>query len=483
MKYFRLTGSTKSKLFEGLDEDVLPKTFLDAIAVARRLRVGYLWIDSLCIFQDSKSDWQAESSRMGDVYSGSFCNIAATAATNPAGGIFCQNLERRLTAAACIVKAKQSIFSRRKSCLLYNEGFWTQETDGLPLLTRGWVIQERILAPRTIHFTKCQVFWECSHTVACETFPRGLPLPVFATDVSLRWKQRLPFAITDLSPWWRRKEKIIKRPSELGQEEHDAPSTWKLFVEAYTRCELTKEWDKLPALAGIVKLMRPLFQCRYLAGLWEKNFLHQLLWYVSGSKSRRPTYRAPSWSWASVDGPIEYPDFWNDTNFVGVTLVDVQLKYVKLEGVPDDDTLEVSGGYIQVEAPLVLVRSLRCDSDYSTAHSKFNLNKAEIGGRTVSVSVNLDIETEDLGTFQHFLPLRRDWRGSVAGLLLRPAGRPKTGFQRLGRMDIRDSSDIRIVGDKKGRAGCSYCSKRVAYFPTQNERSGIKMNLTTIRII
>ena len=35
----------------------LPKTFLDAITVSKRLGIGYIWIDSLCIIQDSKKEY------------------------------------------------------------------------------------------------------------------------------------------------------------------------------------------------------------------------------------------------------------------------------------------------------------------------------------------------------------------------------------------------------------------------------------------
>lgn len=66
----------------------LPRTFEDAIAFARKLRIRYLWIDSLCIIQGDTEDWQMECSIMDKVYQNSFCNLAATVSIDSHGGLF-----------------------------------------------------------------------------------------------------------------------------------------------------------------------------------------------------------------------------------------------------------------------------------------------------------------------------------------------------------------------------------------------------------
>jgi hypothetical protein len=66
----------------------LPQTFKDAIRVAQALKIDYIWIDSLCIIQDSDIDWRRESSRMSEVYGNSYINIAASSATDPDQGCF-----------------------------------------------------------------------------------------------------------------------------------------------------------------------------------------------------------------------------------------------------------------------------------------------------------------------------------------------------------------------------------------------------------
>jgi hypothetical protein len=70
----------------------LPKTFLDAMSISRGLGIQYIWIDSLCIVQDSRDDWSYEAARMCDVYEGSYLSIAATDAPNADGGCFLESL-------------------------------------------------------------------------------------------------------------------------------------------------------------------------------------------------------------------------------------------------------------------------------------------------------------------------------------------------------------------------------------------------------
>lgn len=75
-----LTSKNVDKLVKEIEVGDLPKTFKDAIAFTRASRIGYLWIDSLCIIQDSEEDWHFESTSMASIYSNAWCNIAADGA-------------------------------------------------------------------------------------------------------------------------------------------------------------------------------------------------------------------------------------------------------------------------------------------------------------------------------------------------------------------------------------------------------------------
>jgi len=85
---YKLTSDTVCRLLAGLKISLLPRTFQRAIEVARFLDTKYLWIDSLCIMQKSKEDWERESAQMGKVYSNGLLNIAATSSTDGEGGLF-----------------------------------------------------------------------------------------------------------------------------------------------------------------------------------------------------------------------------------------------------------------------------------------------------------------------------------------------------------------------------------------------------------
>jgi hypothetical protein len=72
----------------GIAISSLPKTFQDAVLVANALSLRYLWIDSLCIIQDSEQDKATELPSMGDYYYGSAFNISADAAQDSREGLF-----------------------------------------------------------------------------------------------------------------------------------------------------------------------------------------------------------------------------------------------------------------------------------------------------------------------------------------------------------------------------------------------------------
>jgi len=75
-------------MLEGIALSDLPATFLEAIKLTRRLGIRCLWIDSLCIIQDSSEDWDTESVRMFDIYKNSYLNIGAAGALDADGGLF-----------------------------------------------------------------------------------------------------------------------------------------------------------------------------------------------------------------------------------------------------------------------------------------------------------------------------------------------------------------------------------------------------------
>jgi hypothetical protein len=161
---FSTTRQNLSCHINGMMLATLPRTFQDAIKVTRALGRKYLWIDSICIIQGEDGDFRHESKRMEDVYSGAYCVLAASCATDQRSGFLFPRVERGYVA----------LNSNRggNGGLLYIcsmiENFRGHVLKGA-LHKRGWVLQEHALARRTVFFTEHQTYWECGHGVRCET--------------------------------------------------------------------------------------------------------------------------------------------------------------------------------------------------------------------------------------------------------------------------------------------------------------------------
>ena len=154
-KRLNLTTETLATWMTRIPEEEMTRTFKDAIKVTRQLHVQYLWIDSLCIIQNSKADWLHESSLMGNVYKYSFCNIAATASADDHGGCFYDrdpvfDLPTRVNLADLEIGSpdeRPGTKERGQSdldglCDLYWNDQWIQDISDSPLFQRAWVQQE-----------------------------------------------------------------------------------------------------------------------------------------------------------------------------------------------------------------------------------------------------------------------------------------------------------------------------------------------------
>lgn len=163
--------TTTSKNIKAYQQSVpweaLPTTFRDAIIFTLELEVHHLWVDSLCIIQENAKDWEVESSRMADVYQNAYLTLAATAASNGSEGCFSvkrksvKEVQLHLKNGDCSIMVREKVKHwRARSTNVSMQPF--------PLLTRGWVLQERYLSPRTLHFCLQELVWECLGDLTCE---------------------------------------------------------------------------------------------------------------------------------------------------------------------------------------------------------------------------------------------------------------------------------------------------------------------------
>lgn len=151
---------------QAIASHLLSRIFSDSIVAARRLGLNYIWIDALCIVQDDTEDWRRESSLMGLVYTNAFCNFGASYANQ---GLFHSRLRSELPVVHV------NICWEGDAKPYYGFPYVVHaDLDDVPLLQRGWVLQERLLSPRSIYFGT-QLTWECLQLLASQIFPQGSP--------------------------------------------------------------------------------------------------------------------------------------------------------------------------------------------------------------------------------------------------------------------------------------------------------------------
>ena len=329
----KLTLHTQTSFKQGIPLASLPLTFQDAVDVTRKLGLRYLWIDSLCILQDSVEDWHKESAMMDKIYTHARVNIAATCAEDSSKGLY----RERDVAALNPPKIKLGkIGSTPKDYWIIDHAMWSTEIEDGPLNDRGWVIQERLLAARVLHFGKHQMVWECCEKASTEilcasTLPgRNHMAPTFKNLNST-----LPLATN---------------PQEGLQPSYPKAFwpyiLWSQIVEIYSTAKLSYSTDKLVAISGIAKVFGKRTNTSYHAGMWAGCLEYQLLWHVADSVSaQRPSvYRAPTWSWASIDGAVCQPGVWFEHTIIAkVESVSIQPSFEDPYGMVGQGCLRISG--------------------------------------------------------------------------------------------------------------------------------------------
>ncbi|KAF3010475.1 hypothetical protein E8E14_005725 [Neopestalotiopsis sp. 37M] len=296
------TKNLHERTTKGLDLLLLPQTFKDALVIAQWFQVRWLWIDSLCIMQDSVTDWEKESLMMHSVYKNALLNISADDAEDARSGCF------RSRHQLSVYPLQLGLAGAGRSGI---DWFWLtcdskslfERVLGAETASRAWIFQERQLSRRVLHFTSTEMIWECCARqarskqpyFACETFPDGAPLESAFMN---RPKFQSQSDLTD---------------SSLA----DLHDTWDMLCKSYSEKSLTKATDKAVAISGLAQE----FQARlpndsYVAGLWRSTLPQSLLWSSRDESARINVddFVAPSWSWLSIDGPIAVFEPYHSTH-------------------------------------------------------------------------------------------------------------------------------------------------------------------------
>lgn len=316
----------------GIDVSSLPQTFRDAIMVSRELGIQYLWIDSLCICQDDPADWERESAKMAQVYAHACFSIAATRSQSDTTGFLTPRAKRKHVALHTTVAFDKN---GKKEALegdiilfdmdvrhVVDRWKYVEQHDE-PLSKRAWAFQERNLSQRTFHFGTSQTSFECKMYFETED---GFRTPRVLFNVSKNEALEKIISSSSFRNSWR----------------------WEDIVEHYSHLQLSKDTDKLPALSGMARLFHEWRgDDEYVAGNWKKNLVQALCFRVRKGVATRPKrWRAPSWSWASIDGHLGFfrlGDAEDAEVLVIVKNVQVKIKGENAYGELEAGTLELDG--------------------------------------------------------------------------------------------------------------------------------------------
>ena len=304
----KLKNSTYMAMLDSIDEVRLTKTHQEALRVARNLGFRYVWIDALCIIQDNEKDWETESSRMTDVYGNAELTLAAGRVRESTRGFLEHQTISALKPYRMEYDPSTPPPASQSECYIslprsHNIG---------PLQERAWCFQKGILSRRSLVYGADQISLQCQQRVYWEDG--------HAEEVPANSDRRIVLGgpgiqIRDMAET---KEAVLLR--------------WYFMLIEYTGRNMFDPHDVFAALMGLAKAVQQSVRCRYLAGLWEDDMIKGLLWVGRCSvlpvglpekkyhplkrplerNTKKPhllgqlAIRAPSWSWASVEGAIFY---------------------------------------------------------------------------------------------------------------------------------------------------------------------------------
>jgi hypothetical protein len=351
---FTLNKDSFSGLKSGLSLSDFPPTLRDAILVTRALGIQYLWIDSLCIFQDDVNDWESEASKMGNIYRHAVLTIAASSAESVNAG-FLDKRERHFNCALPWLPEHGPVHNSQRHPRRYPifvrqirifEDVYKAASSRWA--GRGWTFQEELLSPRLLLYTPRRMVWRCPTGVAID------PESDISTSSPLLVSQLRGIISESNDSAMSIEEEIKLPPVDVTY------NNWYYLLENYSARYLTYDKDCLPAIAGFAKYFQATLKDQYCVGLWKQDIIFGLLWSTkpkADSTSDKPSSQAmtespsgdaqPSWSWISAFSmKVEWSNRRRDELTYPARIIDVEV--YRATG---DDFSRVSGGKLTLEAP------------------------------------------------------------------------------------------------------------------------------------
>ena len=383
---YTLNRGNEGAMTQGIALELLPKTFGDAMTIASDLGYRYIWIDSLCIIQDSDEDWNQESRTMSVVYGNADLNLAAMGESS-ATGCF-RKRKYPLGRLPCKISntGNSAIYAQmsKKDILRYSSD-WERSV----LFSRAWVFQERMLSRRNIFLGGPELSWDCCTTQLSETYPKGMNYSQFS---------QLPLKVA--------MHATLETILDTANVSPDGAKTvfselWFKIVQDYSATDLSEEEDRPVALQGLVSTIQSRigYEWTYVAGMWKEFLPFHLLWstpyWATHNRqwltTRPKRLRQPSWSWWSLKHPTGVDYIMDDAASRKLTRCRrllYQSTILGLESIPGRQTdglgfvnqavLKLTG-YIRNDVQMTSPNSIRRDGQvhFREVNSDFGLLASE----------------------------------------------------------------------------------------------------------
>lgn len=264
----------------------LPRTFREVIQVMRQVHISYIWIDSLCIIQDDQEDWGREAARMRQIYSGSSIVISAEDSKDSLQGCFVDAEQSSLGTPMRTQTRTLTIQPQGSDTTLYLDLRVYDHDVESPiktnvLRTRGWTLQEELLAHREIICARPELRWRCQCMQKTETGHE--------------------FTVRD----------SLYRVHSGGNSQ-EKRWLWCDWMADYSSRDFTFATDRLSALVGIIQHYSQKTGYQHVLACWRETMIDDLLW-LRGKHlvaSTESLAFIPSWSWLSRAHNVDF-DMWN----------------------------------------------------------------------------------------------------------------------------------------------------------------------------
>lgn len=265
---------------------------------------------------------------MGSIYQNSYITISAT---NSGDGSSRCLAERRKPIKVPFETTSKKEFALRARKILDHHPYHNPNGGPArpigPLTFRAWALQEHVLSTRILHYTATEVLFECKSSYRCECMPERKAFPTTPALI----------------------------PKAVASKKIDAVwHAWQRIVEQYSLRSLTVPGDKLPAISGIASKIRKATHSEYMAGLWKGNLVSDLLWHASSHTSSfaLETWRAPSFSWSSLDVPVTYTVLDEEERETFRSTISITATSIESTGLNPMGT--VTSGSLSLRGPIVL---------------------------------------------------------------------------------------------------------------------------------